>query len=211
MHDSPDAPFAFGRALAAARRGDGWQPAGLIAPLPSERDTLPDSLFARNVVPSSGAVIRTDSMRAVGGYDTSLAFSEDHDLWLRLAGRGRPVPLAHLVLIHRRHGGNRHVSSRAQQDDDTITRRFGDLVGVGAQRSARLGLQLCEESLSAVRDRDVSELSRVGRRLLLSGPDRRAIVRSAGRHFRLRRAARAAAVRCWAEDDDLWAWLATYD
>jgi len=51
------------------------------------------SLSQRNWIPAPSVMLRTDSVRRVGGYDESLFF-EDHDLWLRLARHYRFVHIA---------------------------------------------------------------------------------------------------------------------
>jgi glycosyltransferase involved in cell wall biosynthesis len=53
-------------------------------PLGAE-DTF-DGLLVGNWIPAPSVLARTAAVRAVGGYDETL-FLEDHDLWLRLAGR----------------------------------------------------------------------------------------------------------------------------
>ena len=49
------------------------------------------------------AMMRTDAVRAAGGYRGSVNMSEDHDLFLRLAERGQVVNLAEPLLKYRRH------------------------------------------------------------------------------------------------------------
>lgn len=50
-------------------------------------DALP-LLIGRNVVAQSAVVARREALLAAGGYDSELRFSEDYDLWLRLASAG---------------------------------------------------------------------------------------------------------------------------
>jgi glycosyltransferase involved in cell wall biosynthesis len=49
------------------------------------------------------AMIRTQALRDVGGYDTSMEAAEDFDLWLRLAEIGRLANLPDTVLRYRQH------------------------------------------------------------------------------------------------------------
>jgi glycosyltransferase involved in cell wall biosynthesis len=49
------------------------------------------------------AMLRTDAVRAAGGYRGSVNMSEDHDLFLRLAERGRIANLETPLLKYRRH------------------------------------------------------------------------------------------------------------
>jgi glycosyltransferase involved in cell wall biosynthesis len=65
-----------------------------------------------NYIPGA-AVIRREAIRAVGGFDTSLTWLEDWDLWLSLAEKslfGRLLP--ELLLYYRQHeGGGRNAPS----------------------------------------------------------------------------------------------------
>ena len=210
LDGEPEAPFAFGQALAAAHEPGGWAPQGLIAPLAFEQRQIAAATFARNFVPSSGAMVRTDAARAVGGYDPALVYSEDLDFWLRLTRLAAPVYVGRLVAVHRRHGGNRHISARAKSDDDTITARAAGDPSLVTSVAARLGTQLCEESLDALRSRRPAELVKAIGRLLIGRKDRRVIIVAAVRHFRRRRAAGAAGFRAWGSDPELRDWLATY-
>src|SRR3954464_12561636 len=63
LDSAPAAPFAFGRALAAFSGPAGWRPAGLIAAEPRELRTPLAGLFARNAVPSAGALGRAEGAR----------------------------------------------------------------------------------------------------------------------------------------------------
>jgi hypothetical protein len=48
-------------------------------------------------------VVRSDVLRAAGGYDARRYPSEDLDLWFRLADRGELANLGEVLLQHRRH------------------------------------------------------------------------------------------------------------
>ena len=109
LESSPTAPFAFARALVAAREPDGWHPPGLIRPEPRElRDPLP-ALFVRNYVPSVGTLLRAEALDRIGGYPTDITFAEDHYFWIRLAQLGDPTYVDALTAVYRVHGGNRHT------------------------------------------------------------------------------------------------------
>ena len=207
---APQAPFAFGFGLAASHEPAGWTPEGLLAPTPAERRGLAAAIYARNFVPSSGAVVRTGAARAIQGYDPGLVYSEDQDFWLRLARPAEPVFAGGLVSIHRRHTGNRHVSARAKQDDDTIGSRASTDPRMAANEPARRGMQLCEEALDALRSRRPAVLGSAVERLLVATDHRGATLSAAGRHFRRRRAARAAGIALWDADPALRDWLAGY-
>jgi len=65
---------------------------------------VPDVSLVVNTFARATAVFRTDAVRAVGGYDTTLPAYEDWDLYLRLHKAGRPVETAPVVgHLYRRH------------------------------------------------------------------------------------------------------------
>ncbi len=49
---------------------------------------LLQDLFIENSLPTQGILVKTSAMREVGGFDEGLAFSEDYDLWIRIAAAG---------------------------------------------------------------------------------------------------------------------------
>jgi glycosyltransferase involved in cell wall biosynthesis len=80
--------FAFWPCFAAR---NGWR---------TEAFLLPDAfahIYAENVVGTSTVIARTDLLREVGGFRTSLGSAEDWDLWLKLASRA-PVGCVPRVL-----------------------------------------------------------------------------------------------------------------
>lgn len=202
---APDAPFAYGRALAALRAADGWRPEGLIA---AERGELADplALFARNAVPSAGALVRTGAAREAGGYDASLAFSEDHDFFVRLALSGAPAHVPAVVAIHRRHPDNRHRAFAALESDLRINGLAERDPRLRGHLPERAGGQLAELALEAGRSRRPDVLARRGLPLLAASPVR--TLRAAGRYLRARRRWARAGDAAWAADAELRAWLA---
>jgi glycosyltransferase involved in cell wall biosynthesis len=72
----------------------------------------PESLAGRllhgNVVPGgcSNVIARTELVRAVGGFDETLAYSEDWDLWIRLARAEPPAACDEVLVAHVEHGSN---------------------------------------------------------------------------------------------------------
>lgn len=74
--------------------------------LPDERPV--DAFWAllrQNLIPQMGVAVRREAIAEVGGYDPALRYSEDYDLWLRLARR-HPFVCTHAVTCnHRGHGG----------------------------------------------------------------------------------------------------------
>ena len=76
-----------------------------IFPVESE---LAARLLQGNVIPGgcSNVLVRTRLVREVGGFDEGLTYTEDWDLWLRLALAGRGVSCADVLVAHVEHEGN---------------------------------------------------------------------------------------------------------
>lgn len=69
-------------------------------------------LCERNLIPMCSAVTRRETLLHCGGFDESLSYGEDWDLWLRIIQKGaRIVHLAVPYYFYRRHGDN--VTDRA--------------------------------------------------------------------------------------------------
>jgi glycosyltransferase involved in cell wall biosynthesis len=214
LHDAlrtqPQAPFAYGHALIARRDPlHGWSSEGVIRPAAGEREDFLGSLFVRNSIPSGGALVNRAIALDLGGFDTRMAFAEDHAFWLSLARRGEPAYVAEIVCIHRRHGGNRWSPAISPADERLI-----DAIGETDARlivslPRRRGVQLCEVSIDAVHKRSPRELAKAGSRLLVRKPHRLQILRAALDQLRMRRGAAEGGAPL--EDDAaLRDWLATY-
>ena len=101
-----------------------------------ERGSLYQTLLKGNWIPAISVLARVDALRAVGGFDPSLAF-EDYDMWLRLAARGytftsTPEPLVYL----RRHSDNLMKHLRADKGERLLRSRleiYAKQVGVDPQ------------------------------------------------------------------------------
>jgi glycosyltransferase involved in cell wall biosynthesis len=79
----PSAVLAFSR----ERRIGGWE--GEHPRVLPENEAVDAfwPLLRKNFIPQMGVVARRDALSAVGGYDESMRYAEDYDLWLRLALR----------------------------------------------------------------------------------------------------------------------------
>jgi hypothetical protein len=207
----PQAPFAFGNALAASRiDAVGWIAEGLLGPRPFELDDFLCNLFARNSVPSGGALVRRDLALGLGGFDTRIVFIEDHAFWLSLTRRGEPAFVPEVVCIHRRHGGNRMSPAIATGDDPLVTAVADEDERLARGLPRRRGVQLCEVSIDAVHRRSPRELATAGRRLLLLEPHRLEVLRAAATHWRIRRESAREGTELLDGDTELRDWLATY-
>lgn len=58
------------------------------------------ALLSMNWIPAPTVMIRTNAIREIGGYDSSI-FYEDHDVYLRLARRYKFVNTLHPLAVHR--------------------------------------------------------------------------------------------------------------
>ncbi|MFN2617711.1 MAG: glycosyltransferase family 2 protein [Thermoleophilaceae bacterium] len=204
------APFAYGQALAARRTPEGWAHEGVIKPLPRELSDPLGSLFARNSVPSGGALVRTEAAKAIGGYDPGIAFSEDHAFWLRLAQNGEPAYLPDVVCIHRRHGGNRGSPVVAFRAEGQIDAFADDDPRLARTLPRRRGVLVCELAIDAVHRRSPRQLGVALRELLVRPHGRLRAARSAVRQFRDRRALGRAGETLLEQDLELRDWLAGY-
>lgn len=106
-------------AVGVAGRVEGFREAG--GP-PIALGTLPDTdaigfddlVIGDPVVSLGSALLRTDAVRAAGGFDASLRIVEDWDLLLKLC-RGRRLRLEPSVTLHYRlHAGNGSVSDPSE-------------------------------------------------------------------------------------------------
>src|SRR5579875_3362544 len=153
---APQAPFAFGRGLAARREAAGWRSEGVIRPADWEPATYRRRLYVTNVVPSGGALVVGERFHAVGGYDPRVVHSEDHHLWLRLSRLGMPDYVPRVVIVRRRRpaekavalderglrtepsSGQRGRAARVPAADDQDVERHGALFGMHCGPSSKL-------------------------------------------------------------------------
>ena len=112
----PDMTFAFGRAMMTFPEGDG---STFLTGIPkfdqAEISILSGAEFIKhashsNIVPTPTAVVRTSSLRKVGGYHLLLPHTADMELWLRLASKGKVGIIGEVQAAYRRHGHNLSLS-----------------------------------------------------------------------------------------------------
>lgn len=77
---------------------------------PHDHDAILAVLEAGPILCHSAVMVRTDLVRAAGGYREAFVHAEDYDLWLRLAGQTRMANLPEYLLAYRISPGQ--VSSR---------------------------------------------------------------------------------------------------
>jgi len=210
LTSNPEAPFAFGRTLSAARDESGWHPEGIIAPLDGDLDDLLCSLFARNYVPSCAAMARTAEVLAVGSYAEDLPLYMDHHLWLRLACKQLPVHVPELVSIYRRHPGNLSGPVQARKPMEAITEMADKDPRLAGCRPERLGTQLFETVNEALKLRRPGVAAGTTWNHLARESERGRILRAAIRWARARRRAAGEAQALWNADAELRDLLSSY-
>ena len=92
------APKLTSCAIVSQPAGDGWR---LISQQELERGML-----QRNFIGTSGVIVRKRLLAEVGNFDETLRFSEDLDLWFRLAHRGAALYREAIGHSYRRASGS---------------------------------------------------------------------------------------------------------
>jgi glycosyltransferase involved in cell wall biosynthesis len=104
--------LAGGAALRQGERPDDVRYAGAAGSGPLELSSPAQIVFPENPLPASGVLVRRDAVLGAGGFDPSLRYAEDFDLWMRVLERGRGVALP--VVVYRWHG---HAGSKSTHRD----------------------------------------------------------------------------------------------
>jgi glycosyltransferase involved in cell wall biosynthesis len=206
LDSRPETLFAFGQGLAAHRTAERWISEGIIGPRPAAFDDFLCNLYARNSIPSGGGLVRRSQALALGGFDESVVFAEDHAFWLLLALQCQPAYVPHIVCIHRRHLDNRWTPLLLAEEDPLIS-QAGERLAHCIPR--RRGVQLCELSIDAIHRRSPRALIIAAKRLV-RGQRRLEMLKSAASHLRERREGGRAGAALLAADIEFREWLATY-
>lgn len=97
----------------------------------------PGPLLERNQIPASGNLVSREVLTALDGYDTSLGYAEDFDLWIRILERGKahvvPIPITR----YHRHGGQKSKSEGPRTTQRRIARSYSDRAWWSARLVAR--------------------------------------------------------------------------
>ncbi len=128
-------------------------------------------LLFGNEIPHSGVMFRRREVLDLGGYDESLPFAQDYELWSRLSRRTDLVRLERVLLRYRRHQGALSATRKEEQY------RIRDLIG-GANMARLLKREVDPGTIRALhtpgpekgRCRDAARLIReLGKAFLESG------------------------------------------
>jgi glycosyltransferase involved in cell wall biosynthesis len=128
-------------------------------------DAFWDLLFT-NVVTQSAAIVRRTAVLDAGGYDQGLRYSEDFDLWLRLAHHGPFVTTRLVTCIRREHDGRLTKAQMGMYLAAWASRRraLEDLRNRGVGTAE---LERANERLGAAYDLDLSSVWRSRDRALV--------------------------------------------
>jgi glycosyltransferase involved in cell wall biosynthesis len=93
----------------AAVATGGGRPLRYLGPVARRPRVLasPAELYPENFLPASAVLARRDAVLAAGGYDTTLRYAEDLDLWIRLMDHGSAIACPFVVTRYGRHGGQK--------------------------------------------------------------------------------------------------------
>jgi glycosyltransferase involved in cell wall biosynthesis len=113
---------------AALARGDDTEEAryhGVPGRSPRPLPTPASIVWPENAIATSGTLVRTDAVQAVGGFDSSVEPAEDFDLWIRLLETRPGVALPTVVYRWRTHPGQASQGSGAAREvQRRIVRRY---------------------------------------------------------------------------------------
>jgi glycosyltransferase involved in cell wall biosynthesis len=93
-------------------------------------DILSD-LLTSNVVPGGGSatVVETELLRQLNGFDESLSFCEDWELWIRIAQRSAIASVDEPLVAHRQTAGSASTNvKRMREGRNVVLARYDDLV-----------------------------------------------------------------------------------
>jgi glycosyltransferase involved in cell wall biosynthesis len=90
--------------------------AGVVGDAPVELCSPAQVVFPENPVPLSGTLVRRDAVLGVGGFDASLRYAEDFDLWLRVLERGPGLSLPTVVYRWSRHNGSKSLDGAGPRE-----------------------------------------------------------------------------------------------
>jgi serine acetyltransferase/GT2 family glycosyltransferase len=88
------------------RPGQVGEYAGMMESVPRVLRS-PGALIPQNLVMASATLVRRDVAIEAGGFDTSLRYAEDWDLWLRVLERGTGLLSPEVVALYHLHGGQK--------------------------------------------------------------------------------------------------------
>ena len=99
---------------------------------PPRPEDCVDRLLLSNVVPGggSGVVVRTETIRRIGGFDPNLGTLADWDMWIRLAIDGPPASVNRMLLAYMVHEKTMsRLAENVEAELEAISGRYADECG----------------------------------------------------------------------------------
>ena len=113
MRAHPEAPFVYGEADHVDGAGN------VIGAYPVEA-YAPEALARRCIVCQPAAFFRAAAFAAAGGFDTTLNYALDYDLWIRLARAGTPRKFDARIALSCMHPANKTLGGRRAAYEETM-------------------------------------------------------------------------------------------
>jgi GT2 family glycosyltransferase len=129
-------------------------------------------LYPENIFVASGALVRRAAVRGVGGYDTTLRYSEDFDLWTRVLAHGSGHSLPEVTVLIKTHSGRKsshHSGPGAAQRQ--IAERVASETGDRVRAERRIGVRAWDDLRRELHDHD-TRVALAQARTMLANPQR---------------------------------------
>ena len=116
-------------------------------------------LLERNFLAAPSALVVTDDLIKVGGFDENLIYAQDHDLWLRLLGNKEGFILHERLIYYRWHGENLTFKETSETRDEKryILKKFVNALQPNSKRVLENGEAMRRHIAASCVD-DVEEL-----------------------------------------------------
>ncbi len=86
-------------------------------------------LLRRNFIPHPATFVKRDLLASVGGFDTSLKYAMDYDLWLRLGKVDEPIQMEEELAVFREHSRSLSSTNRLPALREDLLVRLGYVGG----------------------------------------------------------------------------------
>jgi glycosyltransferase involved in cell wall biosynthesis len=147
---------------AALTEGDGVRYCGVVAGGAVSLRSPAQVVYPENPLPVGGVLARRDAMLEAGGFDASLRYAEDFDLWIRMLERGRGLAVPTVVYRWNRHGGSKsgHRSGPRETHRLIVRRYEGRRWWTRGLMERRAAVAEWDDLRQALRERRLREAAR---------------------------------------------------
>jgi glycosyltransferase involved in cell wall biosynthesis len=121
-------------------------PTGALEHPRSSGRILEDLIRGQRIKSPSLVMVRRDAFEAVGGFDPVLRYSEDYDLWLKLAMRGPILYQLDTLASYRVHGGNVSLGPGRE-----LKECVGNMHALEKLASSKAGIETATQRLARAR------------------------------------------------------------